>query len=161
MKAIVQSGLLALVSGTVAALTSAAALAVLARTQGKGALQPTNATSHWLHGDRAAHVKHGDAAHTAVGFATHHASAVFWAVPFERWLASRPPRTPVAMLRDASAMAAVAAIVDYGVVPRRVTPGWELVLPKRSVTAGYVALALGLAAGALVTQELRRRETSR
>ena len=155
MKAVLESGLSALVSGTVAALTSAAALALLAKAQGKSALQPTNSTSHWLHGDRAANVKRVDAAYTGIGFATHHASAIFWAFPFEYWLSRRPPRTPAAMLRDASAMATIAAVVDYGLVPRRVTPGWELVLPKRSIAAGYVALALGLAAGALVTQLLR------
>ena len=43
----------ALVSGSIASLASTAALAVLARTEAKGVLQPVNATSHWLNGDRA------------------------------------------------------------------------------------------------------------
>ena len=39
-------------------------------------------------------VQHGvDAAHALIGYATHHASAFFWALPFEAWLAMRPPRT--------------------------------------------------------------------
>jgi hypothetical protein len=49
-------------------------------------------------------------------------------------------------------MSAIAAVVDYGVAPKRLTPGWELVLNKRSIVAAYGALALGLAAGALLTQ---------
>jgi hypothetical protein len=91
-----------------------------------------------------------------MGFATHHASAIFWAVPFEAWLARSPPRSPLLMLRDASAMAMIAAFVDYLVVPKRLTPGWETVLSKRSIAVAYVALALGLAAGGLVAQEMRK-----
>jgi hypothetical protein len=117
----------------VASFVAAAALALLAKAEGKSALQPTNATSHWLHGDKAGAVRKADLAHTAMGFATHHASAIFWAVPFEAWLARSPPRSPLLMLRDASAMAMIAAFVDYLVVPKRLTPGWETVLSKRSI----------------------------
>ena len=143
-------GLSALVTGTAASVVSTAALALLAQGEGKSAFQPTNATSHWLHGDRAASHGKPDAAHTLIGYATHHASALFWAVPFEAWLAARPPRTAGALLRDACAMSAIAAVIDYGATPKRLTPGWELVLSKRSIAATYVAMALGLAAGALV-----------
>jgi len=76
-----------------------------------------NATSRWLHGDRAA-LRHGvDAAHTLIGYATHYASALFWGLPFEAWLAIRPPRTAGGLLRHACAMSAVAAAIDYGVTP--------------------------------------------
>jgi hypothetical protein len=147
----------ALVTGTAASLVSAGALALLARAEGKGALQPTNATSHWLHGDSAAIHREADVRHTLVGYGTHHASAIFWALPFQMWLASRRPRTPVGLLRDACVMSAIAAAVDYGVTPRRLTPGWELVISKRSMVAAFGAMALGLTAGAL----LARRQISR
>src|SRR4051794_21295786 len=147
-------GLSALVTGTAASIVSTAALALLARAEGKSAVQPTNATSHWLHGDRAASHRELDAAHTLVGYATHHASALFWAVPFEAWLAARPPRTTAELLCDACAMSAIAAAIDYGVTPKRLTPGWELVLSRRSMAATYGAMALGLAAGALVARAL-------
>ena len=145
-------GLSALVSGTAASIVSTAALALLAHREGKSAFQPTNATSHWLHGDRAALHREPDTVHTLVGYATHHASALFWAVPFETWLAARPPRTTAGLLRDACAMSAIAAAIDYGATPKRLTPGWELVLSKRSMAATYAAMALGLAAGALVAR---------
>ena len=45
----------ALVTGTVASVTSTVALALAARAEGKGALQPVNATSHWLNGGKAAY----------------------------------------------------------------------------------------------------------
>jgi hypothetical protein len=144
----------ALVTGTAASLMSTAALALLARAEGKGAFQPTNATSHWLHGDAAARHAEADFAHTLVGYGTHHASAMFWALPFHVWLSARPPRNGLELLRDASVMSAIAAAVDYGITPRRLTPGWELVLPRRSMVATFGALALGLAGGALVAREL-------
>ncbi|MGE3283690.1 MAG: hypothetical protein AB7H90_20625 [Alphaproteobacteria bacterium] len=145
-------GLSALVTGTVASVVSTAALALVARAEGKGTFQPTNATSHWLHGDGAALHREPDAAHTLVGYATHHASALFWAIPFEVWLAARPPRTTAGLLRDACVMSVIAAAIDYGVTPKRLTPGWELVLSKRSMAATFGAMALGLAAGALLAR---------
>src|SRR5215210_1117496 len=145
-------GLSALVTGTAASVVSTAALALLAQGEGKSAYQPTNTTSHWLHGDRAASQGEPDAAHTLIGYATHHASALFWAVPFEAWLAARPPRTTAGLLRDACAMSAIAAVIDYGVTPKRLTPGWELVLSRRSMAATYGVIALGLAAGAFVAR---------
>lgn len=147
-----QIGISALVTGTVASVESAAVLALLAKTDGKGALQPVNATSHWLHGPDAAAHREFDASHTLVGYTTHHASAVFWAVPFEAWLAARPPRSAGTLLRDACAMSAIAAAVDYGLTPKRFTPGWELVLSRRSLVATYGALALGLAAGSMLAR---------
>jgi hypothetical protein len=148
-------GLSTAVTGTIVSFVTAAVLALLAKAEGKSALQPTNATSHWLHGDKAGAVRKADLAHTAVGFGTHHASAMFWAAPFEAWLARDPQRSPLLMLRDASAVAMIAAVVDYLVVPKRLTPGWETVLSKRSIAATYVALALGLAAGGLIAQAMR------
>ena len=141
----------ALLSGTIASAASTAALALLARAEGKGALQPVNSTSHWRNGERAASFKEADLAHTAVGYATHHAATVFWAVFFEWWLGARRPAA-LPLVRDALAMSAVAAAVDYGATPKRFTPGWEFVLSKRSMAGAYAAMALGLAAGAWINR---------
>ncbi len=142
----------ALVSGTLASAASTVALAAAARRKGKTAFQPVNSTSHWLHGEQAGDVAAADLAHTAVGLATHQAATLFWAVLFERWIGARRPLSAASMLRDALAISALAAAVDYGATPKRFTPGWEFVLSKRSMAAGYVAMALGLAAGAWATQ---------
>lgn len=141
----------ALMSGAVASAVSTGALALLARMEGKGVLQPVNSTSHWRNGERAASFKKADLAHTAVGYATHHAATVFWAVLFERWLGARRVAA-LPLVRDAVAMSAIAAAVDYGATPKRFTPGWEFVLSKRSMAAAYAAMALGLAAGAWVNR---------
>ncbi len=137
------------ISGSLASVAIALTLAVLARREGKQVLQPINATSHWLHGNRASRVQKADAAHTLVGYLTHHASAVFWAYLFERWLGSRR-RGILAVVPRAAAMSGIAAAVDYGVVPRRLTPGWEHVVSNRSLKTAYVVMGLALAAGALL-----------
>lgn len=150
-----RTGLSATITGTVAGITTMTALALLARAENRRALQPINATSHWLHGEGAGDIEEADAPHTLVGAATNHAAAIFWAVPLELWLASQPPRPPLLLLRDATLVSALAAVVDYGLVPKRLTPGWEEALSNRSVAAGFGAMALGLFAGALLTQGLR------
>lgn len=143
----------AALSSAVAGVSSAVALALLARREGKAALQPINATSHWLHGPAAAMVEDADLAHTAVGALTHQAAMLFWAVLFEYWIRPRRPLGPVPMMRDAMTMSLVAAIADYGATPKRFTPGWEFVLSKRSMAATYAAMAFGLAGGAFLTQQ--------
>jgi hypothetical protein len=157
MDATLRLGASAMVTGTVASVVSTIALAALAKSEGKSGIRPTNSTSHWLHGDEAGSREIADVAHTAVGYATHHASAVFWALPFEAWLAKNPPRSSGELLGTAAAVSAVAAVVDYGIAPRRLTPGWELTLSKRSMVGAFAGLAVGLAAGALLSRELRTR----
>lgn len=138
----------AFVSGTAASITSTIALALVARAEGKTASQPINATSHWLNGNAAGSFGEVDIAHTAVGYVTHHAATLFWAVLFERWIGRRPPLPPLKLFQHALATSAVAAVVDYGATPKRLTPGWELVLTKRSMAVAYGAMAVGLALGA-------------
>ena len=147
----------AVVSGGCAAIGSTAALAMAARTEGKAAVRPVNATSHWLNGDGAGAREDVDGAHTAVGLLTNAAASVFWAAFFEAWRVTRKPAAPLPMLRDALAMSAIAAAVDYGATPRRFTPGWELVLSRRGMAVAYGGLAAGLAVGALLTQAIRYR----
>jgi hypothetical protein len=154
MDSISRLGLSTLVTGTIASVVSTVALAALARAEGKSEVQPTNATSHWLHGDEAGQREGADLAHTAVGYATHHASAIFWAVPFEAWLAYDPPHTVGEVVGRAALVSGFAAAFDYGVVPNRLTPGWELVVSDKSMVGAFASLACGLAAGALVSRAL-------
>ena len=146
----------ALVSGSCAGVGSAAALAVASMAEGKAALRPINATSHWRNGEAAGSHEGLDVAHTAVGFLTNHVASIFWAVFFEAWRARRRPAGPLPMLRDAMVMSAIAAAVDYGATPKRFTPGWEFVLSKKGMAVAYGGLAVGLAGGALLTQSVRR-----
>ena len=145
----------AILSGSIASLVSAGALALLAKAEGRGAAQPSNATSHWLHGESAGSVELADLPHTALGYASHHVSSVLWAFLFEG-LRSDTATGLASIARDASVTAAVAGVTDYVLMPRRLTPGWEAVLPARSVAAGFGALALGLTLGGLATRSSRQ-----
>jgi hypothetical protein len=137
----------ALGSGSIASVASSVALAVLSEAEGHGALQPVNATSHWVHGPRAARVRALDAGHTGVGYATHHAATIFWAIFFERAVGRRPGVSRV--IGTAVAVSATAAAVDYIATPKRFTPGWEFVLSKPAMAATYAAMAAGFALAAL------------
>jgi len=141
-----------IVSGSCAGLGSSAALALAARLEGKAALRPVNASSHWRSGPDAASCEALDVEHTLVGFTTNFVASLFWAVFFAGWQARRNSATATAVLRDALVMSAVAAAVDYGATPKRFTPGWELALSKKGMAIGYGGLALGFWIGTLMTR---------
>ncbi len=149
-----QVGLSALVSGTIASLASSVALALLAKAEGKAAPRPINATSHWLHGEGAAKVRGVDAEHTATGYLTHHGACVMWASIMESMLAGRKNVSPSQIALTAAGVSALAAAVDYGITPKRFTPGWEDVLTKKSMAGAYVAMAAGLAIGGILTSRM-------
>jgi hypothetical protein len=71
-------------SGTTASLLSTVALALLGKAGAGSMFAPTNAISHWIWGERAAHRGAPSARYTLPGYLIHHASATFWAVLFER-----------------------------------------------------------------------------
>lgn len=146
-----------LCSGILGSLASGVAAGGTARVEGRGALQPLNATSHWLHGQGAGRVRELDLEHTGVGALTHVASALFWAVPYSVWLQRQPRRSTEEIVAGGVATAAIAAAVDYIAMPRRLTPGWELALSRRGVGTTFVGLALGLAGGALLSRSLAAR----
>lgn len=79
-------------------------------------------------------------------------SALFWAVPYAIWLDSKPGRSEAEIVAGAAVTATVAAAVDYLVMPRRLTPGWELAIGRPGVAATFVGLGLGLAGGTLAAR---------
>lgn len=134
-------------SGTVAAVASGVTFALLARRQTGHLASAANATSHVLWGESAGRCHQADLRHTGVGMAIHHASTVFWATGFEWLLARRRPPRPVVA---AATVATAAYVVDYHLVPKRLTPGFEMHLSGRSMCGVYAALAAGLAASAML-----------
>ena len=137
-----QSLLNIFVSGTAVAFATTAALSVLARLEGRTAIQPVNSTSHWYWGGAAGRSRRIDAPHTLIGFATHHGASLFCACAYE--LLRRGPKNRAAF-GDAIAVSALAAVIDYGVVPKRLTPGWEKVVSPRAIGVAYIAMAVALA----------------
>jgi hypothetical protein len=139
-----------LVCGSLASVAAALTLAAASRNESRSAAAPINATSHWLHGDSAATHENFDLPHTGVGYATHHGAAIFWAGLFEA-LRRRSGRADWhAVARDATVASATAAFVDYVLTPHRLTPGWELVLSKKSMALAYIAMAAAFATSELL-----------
>jgi hypothetical protein len=147
----------AFVSGTFASVLSTAVLALMGKVSKGHAFAPTNSTSHWLWGDEAYDAYEPSLRHTAVGYATHHASAVFWASIYERWLDRPGRRSTAEIVRDAAAMSAIAAFIDYRLTPRRLRPGFEQHLSTSAMVGVYAAFAAGLAAGAWLNRRHDRR----
>ena len=146
-------------SGLVAGTASAAVAAWRAASEGSTVFAPINAVTHCLWPRRASSETRFSARFTFTGLVIHQASAVFWAALFEaighRLARGAHRADPVALAAAAASTAATAYVVDYHVVPKRLTPGFDAHLSDRSLTGMYVALALGLAGAAL----LRSRST--
>lgn len=142
----------ALVSGSVASVLSTSVVALASRRATGFAAAGTNATSQWLWGRQAKRQMRPTVRHTAVGYGIHHASALLWAGVFEAVLLRRTPSTAARTVAAAAATSALAYGVDYGLTPKRLTPGFEAHLRPRAMFATYAAVAIGLAATALIRQ---------
>jgi hypothetical protein len=147
------------IAGTVAGLLSAVVLAISGQRQSGSAVAPINAVSHWLWGDEALHAQEPSLRHTVTGFVTNHLAAMFWAGLYSLAYGHRDQAKQLPQaLAGAAATSAVAYLVDYHVVPKRLTPGYEHRISSGAMLATYGALAAGLALGALLLGE-RRSQT--
>jgi hypothetical protein len=146
----------ALVSGSAAALASAAMAAQRAGLEGASAAAPMNAVTLSLWPRKALRVQRASVRYTLTGFAIHTCASIFWALGFETLRARRDAeRSLRADIARATAVAAAAWCVDYHVVPGRLTPGFEAHLSKRSLIWVYGALAAGFVAAAYVDRRAR------
>ncbi len=136
-----------LAAGSLASALSMAAMACGSRRDTGSAMAAVNAPSHWFWGERALRRNDASWRFTLLGAATHHASALFWAVFYELLRARRKHPTPANAVVDAAAVTAVAAAVDLKLVPQRLTPGFERRLSRRNLAWVYVGFAAGLAIG--------------
>jgi hypothetical protein len=135
-----------MVAGAVASVLSASVLALASRREAGSVCACLNATSHWIWGDRAALHDEASLRHTGAGYLIHHAASCFWGVLYERSLGERLDEAPAVVKVGAGMTAAAfACVVDYRMVPHRLSPGFELRLSRPSIAAGYVAFGLGLA----------------
>jgi hypothetical protein len=140
-----------LVSGTTASVLSTVALAAFGKREAGSMFAPTNAVSHWIWGDEAAHRDAPSLRYTLTGYAIHHASATFWAVLFERLAGARlDGQSAARTVQAATAASAVACFTDYALTPQRLRPGYEKRLSRPALAGVYGAFGLGLAAGVLL-----------
>jgi hypothetical protein len=152
-----RAGSRALRSGAAASLLSAVALALGGLIENRAAAGPLNGPSQWVFGRWAAYLRRPSLRHTLTGILIHHLTATGWALLHERLLgAGKVSQTPAQRLGRAAATAAVANVVDFKLTPKRLTPGFEHQLSRKSLFFVYAAFAVGLALwGAALTDRQR------
>lgn len=136
--------------GLGAGMTSQAMLALAAWAERKPLARPINATSHWFWGDEAGRSNMVDLRHTGLGLATNQASAMFWGTLFGIYLIRRAGMSGARIMRNAAATGLFATTLGYALLPKRLTPGWELALGRRSVALTLAATAVGLGLGGIL-----------
>ncbi|WP_246175394.1 hypothetical protein [Paracoccus limosus] len=143
-------------AGAFAALLSILMLGALCVARGLPPWLALNATTRVLHGPAAAAVTALDLTHTGLGAAIHLASCFFWAA-VAVLLVRMAPRGNLWLALGAGLLTAlVAGLVDYGVMPTRLRPGWELVLSPIGVAAALAAMGTGIALGLIAAQAIGR-----
>jgi len=142
----------ALRGGGLAALTTTATVAGCGKVETGSAAAPINAISHIVWGDRAARVNRPTLKYTLVGILLNSAAVTMWAAVFAALFGSRhrDPQSLPARLAQGAFVAASAYVVDYALVPNRLTPGFEKRLSGRSLLAIYAVLAASLALGSRI-----------
>jgi hypothetical protein len=133
----------ALLSGTLAAAATTAVVSLLSRRATGSSAAALNATSHFLWDGRAGRRDGYSLKYTAPGVAANYGACLLWAMLYEA-LGRGKPRSGTRALADGAAVSAIAYVVDYHFVPRRLTPGFEMRLPPRALAWIYAALAGGL-----------------
>ncbi|HEX2138626.1 MAG TPA: hypothetical protein VHG33_02830 [Woeseiaceae bacterium] len=135
----------ALVAGSIVCVATAAAAALRGRVDSGSAVAPINATSHVVYGPEAGDVEVADLKHTMLGLAINAGASVFWATLYERMFARTGNRGGMGKsLLGGAAVASLAYLVDYHLVPQRLTPGWEERVSGRSLAMIFGAMALSL-----------------
>jgi hypothetical protein len=141
------------VSGTLAGVFSAVVLLVTGKRETGSAVAPVNAESHWLWGDESLREDRPTSRHTLTGIVTHQLSTVFWATLYATLRGKRAVKTVPEALLGGIATSAAAAVIDYTLVPKRLTPGFEHRLSTGAMVGVFAAIAGGVALGALLMRE--------
>jgi hypothetical protein len=151
----------AVISGTVSGLATAGIASFAGKHENGSYAAPLNATSHIIWGEEAAYHDRPSLKYTLTGFLLNHASTIFWASFYEKLFGSHGTRQymrrlpftaspePVSLVKPlcgGAAVAAAAYVIDYHLIPKRFTPGFEKRVSGKSLTAIFAALAVGLAA---------------
>ena len=141
--------------GLLAGALSALVLAWRGHTDAGSAVAPINAVSHGFWPQQALQRPDVSLKHTATAGALHIGSALMWSALYS-WLRGRRLHpTARDAVTDAAAVAALAAVVNLKLVPRRLSPGFGQRLRRPSLGWVYAGFATGLALGGWL--QLRRQ----
>jgi hypothetical protein len=144
-------------TGALASLASTAVLALRGRNEADSASAPSNATSHWVWGEKAMRHEEPSLRYTLLGYAIHHASSTLWASVYERLFGREAERGHAGKaLLGGAAVATIACLVDYRLTPERLRPGFERHLSKPALFLTYATFGAALAARGLALAQLPR-----
>jgi hypothetical protein len=142
------------VVGSVASVLSTIVLAAAGARQTGSASASINAVSHWLWGVESLIEDRPTLRHTLTGYLTQHAASIFWATLYSRIYGHRKEAKQLPQaVAGGVATSAVAYLVDYHLVPKRLTPGYEHCVSPAAMAGIYAALAAGFALGAVALRE--------
>lgn len=142
------------VAGSLASILSTAVLAAAGARQNGSSVAPINAVSHWLWGDESLRVDQPTLRHTLAGYVTQHAASIFWATLYSRLYGHRDSAKELPQaVAGGIATSAIACLVDYQLIPKRLTPGYEHRVSTGAMVAIYAALAAGFALGAVALRK--------
>lgn len=139
--------------GALTSVTTTLTAALCGWRESHNALAPLNAVSHILWGDEATSQDRISLKYTATGVALNTAAMFSWALVFVKLFGRGQTNHTTSSLSGGALVSLLAYIVDYHVVPRRLTPGIEARLSSCSLLVIYVVLALSLAAGGLLVRQ--------
>ncbi len=142
-----------LLTGALATIGTTLAASLLGRSEDQSLAGPINAVSHILWGEEATSVDDVDLKHTLAGGIINSAAVTSWAALQELFLSRKKSVEPIEAVATGAAVAAIAYAVDYHVVPKRLTPGFEERLSGRSMFGVYAVLGACLAVGALLRED--------
>jgi hypothetical protein len=147
---------IAITGGIAGVLSAAFIVAASVRETGSPASGINGASQAFL-GRNATRVRRIDFRHTLTGLFVHHASALWWAGVHEgRRLREMVPNPCIRALL----VMAGAGVLDYGVLPRRLSPGLEGQLSRRTIAATFGVIAAGLALGSWIQDRPLRLSAS-
>jgi hypothetical protein len=140
-----------LITGGIASLATTVAASLFSKAEGKSAARPINAVSHIAWGEEATHRSEPSVKYTLTGALLNTAAVMSWGLVQEVLLGrfARKKSVPKALAAGA-AVSGLAYVTDYHVVPKRLTPGFEDTLNKKSLAGIYAVLAVSLALGAML-----------
>jgi hypothetical protein len=144
-------------TGFVATIGTTLMTAACGQAENGKAAAPINAISHIAWGDEAARQDDLSMKYTATGLGLNAAAMGAWAGIYEAAFGKLIDKQDVVgTLLGGAAVSAAAYVIDYYVVPKRFTPGFEKRLSGRSMFAIYTALALSLGFGRFLVESARR-----
>jgi hypothetical protein len=141
-------------------ITTALAAMFCGWRENHNAVAPLNAISHIAWGEEAARQEQASAKYTATGLALNTSAMFGWAFIFARLVGGKSSNRVVSSLGGGIFVSLLAYVVDYHVVPKRLTPGVEDRLSSRSLLVLYVVLALSLALAGFVTRDTTQDDSA-